>query len=290
MVGPVPMVRLSVGGKTRRISMLRAAWMIAHGAAPRGVVRPKDGDPWNGKAENLDLVRHCSHRPGLKGSPATSLTCRQSADRALLEAMAGHSGAAVAELGRIVGASEARTSARLGKLAKRDLVTSPMCIPGRSWMLTAQGRAAAIGMSPMLDATDRAILAALHSSSMGPSRLARRCAVSEPTVTRRARTLAARALVIIDPRKFYQITTAGIEALGDAQPPARWLDPVRISAAASREVQARGGANNVGDDRPARLRAAHLPLKIMEGGKAKLGRPPSTWSEAKLTSERAKAG
>ena len=96
----------------------------------------------------------------------------------------------------------------------------------------------------------------------------------------RAQLLARHGLVFRDPRRFYQIATAGLEALGKSSPPPRWIDPIKISAAAGRDVQERGGADNVGDDRPARLRAAHLPL-------SKIGRPPSAWSEKRLTSERA---
>ena len=106
-------------------------------------------------------------------------------------------------------------------------------------MLTAQGRAAAIGMSPLIDPLDTAILSALRTAGMGPARLARRCAVSEPTAARRARLLVGRGLLYADMRGFFEVTAAGIEALGDAQPPARWVDPVRISAAAGRDVAAR---------------------------------------------------
>ena len=49
-------------------------------------------------------------------------------------------------------------STRLIKLAERDLTQSPMCVPGRSWCLTAQGRVVAISGQPLIDDRDRDIL------------------------------------------------------------------------------------------------------------------------------------
>ena len=44
-----PMVRIQFGAHTRRIGLLRAAWVVAYGAYPLGAVRPKDGDHWNAR-------------------------------------------------------------------------------------------------------------------------------------------------------------------------------------------------------------------------------------------------
>ena len=119
-------------------------------AAPRGVVQPKDGDPWNADPANLGVLgRHCAHRPHLKGSPETSLVRRQAADNKLLLAMVEHPDATVERLGEATGVSRSRVSMRLTKLSKQSLVASPMCVPGRAWCLTGAGRAAAIGMSPL---------------------------------------------------------------------------------------------------------------------------------------------
>jgi hypothetical protein len=52
-----PVVRIQYGDRTRRVGLLQAAWIVAHGAYPLGAVRPRDGDPWNCAASNLMLVR-----------------------------------------------------------------------------------------------------------------------------------------------------------------------------------------------------------------------------------------
>ena len=125
----VPMVRLTVAGKVRRLAVLRVGSILAHGAAARGVVKPKDGDPWHANPANLILVPHAAHKPHLKGGPSTSLVRRQEADRAVLAAMVDHPGAAVEQLGKIVGTTEARTSARLVRLAAQGLTRMADVLP-----------------------------------------------------------------------------------------------------------------------------------------------------------------
>ena len=233
------MVCIRHDGVTRRLAAPRVAYAIQTEAWPPrgGQVRLKSGDS-DYRLDNLEAVKACSHRPHAKGGRATSLVTRQAADRALLEAMLSHLGAAVEQLGRLTGRSEARTCTHLGKLANLALVESPQCCPGRAWALTAKRKAAAIGVSPLLDDLDRDILAVLRSAAMGPVRLGRRVGCCELTVRRRAKALAAKGLVIVDPRKFYAVTPSGLAAIGEAAP-ARWVDTARISAAAARDVQNR---------------------------------------------------
>ena len=105
-------VRLTFGGKRRTMDAARVAWALHFGAWPRGQVITL-GARSDFSPGNLKIAPRLEHKPHAAGGRASSLTHRAKADRALIEAMIGHSGAAVAELGRIVGASEARTSARL---------------------------------------------------------------------------------------------------------------------------------------------------------------------------------
>ena len=240
LVGDKPMVRLQVGGKTRRIVLARAAWIVHHGEYPKGSVQPCDGDHWNAAPENLTVVPACSHKPQAAAGRASSLERRQEADRALLAALAAHGGASIAQLSRITSTSESRISTKLGKLAVQGLATSPQCVPGRSWMLTDQGRAVAMEARPLLDDTDRQVLAVLRSSPMGHVRLSRRIGCCLLTARRRANLLAERGLLVADVRRFYAITEAGIAALGPkSQPPSRWVNVAAISAAAARDVRDR---------------------------------------------------
>lgn len=50
-------VRFQYEGKTRRLALLRAAWVVAAGAYPDGVVKPRDGDPHNAALDNLLLLK-----------------------------------------------------------------------------------------------------------------------------------------------------------------------------------------------------------------------------------------
>ena len=92
------------------------------------------------------------------------------------------------------------------------------------------------------------------------------------TAKRRAQLLARHGLVFIDPRRFFELTPAGREALGKSPPPPRWVDPIKISAAAGRDVAARSRGDRADGDAQA---------------VTKLGRP-SKWDGA-LIEERLRA-
>jgi hypothetical protein len=172
----------------------------------------------------------------------------------------------VEQLGQLTGVSRARASTRLTKLAKQGLATSPMCVPGRSWCLTGAGKAAAMGEAPLLDPLDKTILGVLAQAAMGRGRLSRRCAVSEPTITRRCRLLGERFLVNCDGRGFYRITRDGLAALGGDIPRREpWLKVEAISAALSREVVER---TNI----PEMSRAEKSQHSAASAAKAKLNR------------------
>jgi hypothetical protein len=248
------MVAFRHNGVTRRIAAPRVAYALATGAWPPrgGQVRLRTGDA-DFRPDKLELVPCLEHKPHGKGGSAASLVNRQAADWALLRTMVENPGATVEELGRLTSVIRAKASIRLTKLAKRDLVTSPMCVPGRSWLLTDQGRTVATEGQPMIDALDRDILGVLRSASRGVSRLARRVEVCEFTIKRRARLLAARGLLFADSRKFFEITEAGISALGPSTAPNRWVNVERISAAASREVLGHHGLAVMPNSQRARI-------------------------------------
>jgi hypothetical protein len=137
--------------------------------------------------------------------------------------------------------SESRVSTHLGKLAKRGLTASPMCVPGRAWCLTGAGLAAS-AMPVILDDLDKQVLAVLRSAPMGPVRLSRRVGICLLTAKRRARLLAEKGLVVADVRRFFSLTPAGREALGDeAAKVTRWVDVSRIMASTAPDVRERGG-------------------------------------------------
>ena len=164
----------------------------------------------------------------------------------MLAALAANEGASIAQLARIAGASESRVSTHLTKMAERGLTVSPMCVPGRSWALTGNGREIVMAAHPLIDDTDRQVLAALAVTSMGSVKLARRTGVCLLTAKRRARLLAARGLLFADPRRFLSITDAGLKALGpDAPKPTPWVNVAAISAATAKDVTERIYVNNI---------------------------------------------
>jgi DNA-binding Lrp family transcriptional regulator len=179
---------------------------------------------------------------------------RRAVDAKLIEALAGHPEASVARLGELAGLTESGASARLGKLAAKGLAASPMCIPGRAWALTEEGRRHA-GDHVVLDQRDHDILAALALTAMGAMKLARRVEVCPMTIRRRVRSLVENGLVFADPRRFYAVTDAGRQALGGAVPP-RWVDLDRLRASLAKDVQARSPTN----DRTAAQLAAHARM------------------------------
>jgi hypothetical protein len=167
-------------------------------------------------------------------------------DRALLAALAAHGGASIAQLARITSTSESRVSTHLGKLAVQGLAQSPMCVPGRSWALTAADRGIAAAAVPVVvDELDRDILGALAMTAMGCMKLARRVQVCPLTIRRRLGLLIGRGLVFADPRRFYSLTPAGRGALGDASLPPRWVRVEAISAAAAKDVVEPTYVNNI---------------------------------------------
>ena len=234
-----PVVRVRHNGKTRRIGLLRAAWAISAGAYPAGAVVPRDGNPWNASPRNLEVVPACSHKPQSGAGRASSLVRRQEADAKLIEALAGPD-ASLAALSRQVGLSEGRVSTKLTRLAAKGLAISPMCVPGRSWALTAAGRGIAAAAVPVLiDDLERRILGALAATSMGIMKLSRRAGTCPLTIRRRLGLLIGRGLVFADPRRFYSLTPAARGALGDASLPPRWVRVEAVSAASAPDVQRR---------------------------------------------------
>jgi hypothetical protein len=121
-------------------------------------------------------------------------------DKSLLAAMVEHQGVGLMQLAKLVGIGEGRVSTKLNRLASRGLAISPMCVPGRAWALTDQGREIAASARPLIDGLDRVILHALALASMGMMKLARRIEVCPLTIRRRARLLIGRGLVFADPR------------------------------------------------------------------------------------------
>jgi DNA-binding transcriptional ArsR family regulator len=243
--------RLTFRGKRRTIAALRVAWIVATGAYPRGQVIAIGAED-DFRRGNLTVVPACSHKPQSAAGRASSLIRRQERDRALLAALAAHEGASIAKLARIASTSESRISTHLGKLAELGLTVSPICVPGRSWCLTGAGRDLAETGRPPLDDLDKQVLAVLRSAPMGPVRLSRRLGCCLLTAKRRARLLAERGLVLLDVRKFYAITPAGIGALGD-EAPKRWVKPEAISASTAPDVASRGGLTGMSQTERSRL-------------------------------------
>jgi Mn-dependent DtxR family transcriptional regulator len=257
------MVGVAYQGRTRRISLLRVAWCLSKGEWPKGPVLPKNGDASDLRESNLIAVKHGAHRPNAAGGRASSLERRQATNAALLQALAERVSPTLAELSEAIGLSEGRVSVRLNKLAARDLVTSPMCVPGRSWCLSPAGRELALSANPVvLDDRDRQVLAALALTSMGTVKLARRVEVCPMTIRRRVRLLVEHGLVFADARRFFAITDEGRRALGPEAPqrPEPWLDTTRISAANAKDVRERGQ-----DDRTTAQRSAHSSMGAAKG-------------------------
>ena len=103
-------VGVAYQGRTRRIALLRLAYVLAFGTWPNGPVTPVDGDEWNGAPSNLRVIRR-GRNPAAMG--ASSLARRTERGHALIMALAGHSDASVAHLGEIVGLSESGASTKL---------------------------------------------------------------------------------------------------------------------------------------------------------------------------------
>jgi hypothetical protein len=120
------LVRVYRQGRIRRIAYLRAAWILATGEIPRGVIRPRDGDERNATATNL-LLTKAGARPFDQGNGAraSALAERTARNAALLNVLATHPEATVPQLSRLVGASVPCTCVRLAKLEAQGLACSP---------------------------------------------------------------------------------------------------------------------------------------------------------------------
>ena len=177
------MCRVYHAGKIRRLVAGRVAWAIHANEWPRGPVKPRNGDASDLRPQNLLLTKHGAHQPNAAAGRASSLDRRAETNAALLQALAERGNPTLAELSEAVGLSEGRVSARLGRLAERGLTASPMCIPGRAWALTEEGRKRAeAGPRGPLDDTDRAILRIVAQSPVRHMRLAREVEVCPATV------------------------------------------------------------------------------------------------------------
>ncbi len=185
-IGAETFIRIQWRGRTRRISALRAAFIVANGRYPVGVVEPLDGNAANVRPGNLverSLVR--SRHGG------TSLAQRRAANAALLAAMRDHPNATVGEIAEIVGLDQPCTSRRLAKFAKQGVTASPMCVPGRAWCITGQGLA--LSAKPLVDDLDREILSALRwrDHIVAASIVRRVPEAHEMTIRRRLRSVSA---------------------------------------------------------------------------------------------------
>jgi DNA-binding MarR family transcriptional regulator len=275
------MVRISVQGKVRRVLATRAAWALAKHEWPTGLVKPKNGDSSDLREANLIEVRHGAHQPQANGGRASSLERRQAVNAALLNALAERANPTLAELSEAVGLSEGRVSMRLGRLAERGLTASPMCVPGRAWALTEEGRKLAeAGSRGPLDDLDRQVLRLIALAPMRQLQLVRETETCSLTIKRRTGLLIGRGLAVRDEMKRFSITDEGRKALGDAVPP-RWVRLEAVSAALAKDVAERHGAAL--DDRTQAQKSAHLSLargRPHGAGRRIFERLSPDWSQA----------
>jgi hypothetical protein len=138
-------------------------------------------------------------------------------------------------------------STKLTKLAKIGLTVSPMCVPGRSWALTAEGRKLAHRDAPFIpDDTDKRILRALAWRPMKQLVLVREIEVCALTIKRRTAVLIERGLVRQDsPRAPFAITAKGRGALGD-DAPVPWVRLEAIAASLAKDVASRSSPDVMG--------------------------------------------
>ena len=255
------MCRVYHAGKIRRLIAARVAWALATGEWPNGGVKARNGIDDDLRAENLVLVKRGPRPYDLgKGGEASSLAQRQARNTVLINVLADNPGATVPMLSKLVGSPVSCVCTRLGKLSDMGLTCGPKCDAKARWDLIPAGQAVAATDRPViLDDLDKRILGALARSPMRQLELARRIEACPMTIKRRTVRLAERGLVESNPdaRNRYTITDIGTAALGDAapQPPERWIDPSRISAAAAKDVAKRG--NGLGDDRSHAEMARH---------------------------------
>ena len=259
------MVRVYHDGKIRRLIAARAAWAIAVGEWPHGIVRHRDGDEHNFSADNLLLVRR-GHNPFSTGT--SSLKRRGEVDSTLIRTLAEHPGATLPQLSQLVGATTSCCCTRLKRMENGGLTCSPKCQARLRWDLTPQGQALLAAAIPLpLDDRDRGILAALARSPMRQLQVVRAVGCCSLTAKRRLALLVERSLVVRDARNRYAATDQGRQALGDdaTQRPEPWVRPELVSAANARDVRERG------DDDRTRLQksqhASNARLKVVATAK-----------------------
>jgi hypothetical protein len=237
------LVRVYHQGCIRRFAAGRIAWVLATGEWPKGVVRCRNGVDDDLRPENLIVVKAGAHPfDQARGGKASSLVRRAKTTTTLINALAGHPGATVPQLSRLVGSSAPCVCTRLGKLSDMGLTCGPKCDARARWDLTAQGRALAASAIPLIDGLDREFLIAVARAPSRLMALKRQIGVCALTVRRRVDALVVRSLVEAQPEGRYAISDHGRAALGD-QCPKPWVRPELVSAAASRDVLARGGSD-----------------------------------------------
>ncbi len=229
------MVRFTFEGRTRRMSALRVAWVLATGEYPGGAIEARDGDRANLRPENLIERPRDWTRVG-----GPSLKQREASAAALVAALAQHPDASIAQISRLVGSDKPCTCRRLAKLAEAGLTCGPMCVPSRHWHLTGKGAdlaaQAAIGR-PVLDEVDDDLLRAVASRPHTKLTVAAALAlIAEPTARRRLHALEERKLV--SNSCGWTISEAGLAAIGGR--PEQWV---------TRLVEAPHGIGGIGQIR-----------------------------------------
>jgi hypothetical protein len=121
------LVRVYHQGCIRRFAAGRIAWVLATGEWPKGVVRCRNGVDDDLRPENLIVVKAGAHPfDQARGGKASSLVRRAKTTTTLINALAGHPGATVPQLSRLVGSSAPCVCTRLGKLSDMGLTCGPM--------------------------------------------------------------------------------------------------------------------------------------------------------------------
>lgn len=246
--------RLMVGvryeGRTRRIAASRIAWAVHTGEWPKGIVLERNGDPADFRPDNLILTR-AGAKPFTqsRGGGASSLEEKARADRALIEAMAEHPEVSIVRLSTLTGTSEPCVCHRLQRFSEMGLCHGPMCVPGRAWVLSEQGKALAASPQHIPDGLDTDILTVVASGPMRQLQLARRLGVASLTVKRRIARLIEAGMITTDSERRFLISGSGVTMLGGAPAPKvePWLKTTSISAAAAKDVRERLESQSVDD-------------------------------------------
>jgi hypothetical protein len=165
------MVSFKFDGHLKRIAASRVAWLLATGSWPAGVVRARNGDDDDLRAENLILVK-AGPRPfdvG-KGGEASSLVHRAKITATLIGTLAEHPGSTVPQLSQFVGLSAPCVCTRLGKLSDAGLTCGPKCYARAHWDLNQpNGRRRSIQMKMKMDRVlRRGVDEVLNLDTSGP--------------------------------------------------------------------------------------------------------------------------